>query len=81
LCARARAEGINDKEKLVQELEKYGRVLKTSKKPLPKNLEKYRISVSPEKFHDLRSYATLYVGEGGKIALEARACSENSLKY
>jgi uncharacterized protein len=63
--------GIKDKTSLVKELEKYGRVLITSEKPLPRSLEKYRISVSPEKFHDLLAYATLYVGEGVTVASEA----------
>lgn len=63
--------GIRDKIGLVKELEKYGRVLITSEGELPKELEEYRIRVSPEKIHDLLFYATLYVGEGATMASEA----------
>ena len=63
--------GIQDKTALVRELEKYGRVLITSEGLLPKELEKYKIKVSPEEMHDLLYYASLYVGEGGTMATES----------
>jgi uncharacterized protein len=62
--------GIKNKMELVRELERYGRVLITSEGSLPKELEKYRIKVSPEKLHDLLYYATLYIGEGATVASE-----------
>ena len=63
--------GIKNKIELVRELEKYGRVLITSEGQLPKELEKYKIKVSPEKLHDLLYYASLYVGEGATMATES----------
>jgi len=63
--------GINNRVNLVRKLEKYGRVLITSEGTLEKGLEKYRITLSPEKFHDLLGYATLYLGEGATIATES----------
>ncbi len=71
--------GISDKKRIITELEKYGRVLITSEKPLLDGLEKNRISVSPEKFHDLLSYASLYVGEGGSVASEAVVLGVHSI--
>jgi len=59
------------KRKLVDEISKYGRVLITSESPLPEEFEKYRITIPPEKIHDLLYYATLYIGEGGTMATEA----------
>lgn len=59
------------KIKMVKELEKYGKVFITSESKLDKKLEKYKITVSPEKMHDLLYYASLYVGEGGTTATEA----------
>jgi uncharacterized protein len=55
----------------VQKLEKQGRVLITSETPLSGELEKYRISVTPEKFHDLLAFATMYIGESVTIGSEA----------
>jgi len=45
--------GIKDKVKYVKELEKYGRVLITSEGKLDPELEKYKITVSVDKLHDL----------------------------
>ncbi len=62
--------GIEEKRGLVTELEKHGRVLITSESPLSSEFEKYRITLPPEKLHDLLNYATLYIGEGATIASE-----------
>ena len=63
--------GIENRIDFVRKLEKYGRVLITSEGTLEKALEKNRITLSPEKFHDLLWYATLYLGEGATIATES----------
>ena len=55
----------------IKTLEKYGQVFVSSEKKIDRNLEKYRISVSPEKIHSLLYYAQLYIGEGGTMATEA----------
>ncbi len=65
------AHGLKDKIKFVKEMEKYGRVLITSETYLGEELEKYKISLSPEKIHHLLYYATLYLGEGATMAVEA----------
>ncbi|TGC07435.1 DUF354 domain-containing protein [Methanolobus halotolerans] len=63
--------GITNKLELVQKLEKYGKVFITSEQELNGGLEKYRISVSPEKLHDLLYHASLYLGDGGTTAVES----------
>jgi predicted glycosyltransferase len=63
--------GIKDKIRFVKNLEKYGRVLLTSDGNLPEELKPYLISTPPEKFHDLLSFAALYIGEGITMASEA----------
>jgi len=62
---------IEAKLKAVDELKKYGKLFITSETPLPKELEKYRLNISPEKIHDLLHYAALYIGEGATTATEA----------
>jgi predicted glycosyltransferase len=59
------------KMRLVTELERYARVFITSEGPLPKELEKYRILLPPEKIHDLLYYATLLVGDTQTMTTEA----------
>ena len=52
-------------------LEKHGRVIITSESSLPKDFEKYRMAIPPEKIHDLLYYADMYIGEGATMASEA----------
>lgn len=63
--------GFTDKEEFINKLECYGRILITSESKLPINLEKYRVSVPPEKLHHLLYYSTMYIGEGATMACEA----------
>jgi len=60
-----------NKIKLVQGLEKIGRVLITSESRLPDVLKSYQISVSPIHIHDLLYFAHMYIGEGATMATEA----------
>jgi len=71
---------LEDKRKLVKELDKHGRVLITSESKLPKEFEEYRITFSPEKIHDLLYYADMYVGEGGTMASEAAVLGTPSVR-
>lgn len=52
-------------------LEHYGRVVITSERLLPGDLEKNRLRIRPEDLHSLLHYAALYIGEGGTMATEA----------
>lgn len=71
--------GITDKTGFVKTLEKFGHVIITSEGDLPTELKPYLMKISPEKLHDLLSYATLYVGEGGTMAAEAAVLGTPSL--
>ncbi|HVP24385.1 MAG TPA: DUF354 domain-containing protein [Methanomicrobiales archaeon] len=55
----------------VRSLERFGKVLISSERPLHPDLEKYRIRISPEQIHSLLAFARLYIGEGGTMAAEA----------
>lgn len=63
--------GITNKMEMVRVLEKYGKVFITSEQELSGGLERYRISVRPEKLHDLLYHASLYLGDGGTTAVES----------
>lgn len=56
---------LEDKRNAVKAFEKYGRVLITSEAPLPPDFEKYRITVHPEKIHDLLCNAFHPIQYGG----------------
>ena len=70
---------LQTKRNAVHEFEKYGRVLITSESPLPKEFEKYRITVSPEKIHDLMYYATLLYGESATMASECAVLGTHAI--
>ncbi len=61
---------LDMKWKMVQDLEKYGKVFITSETILPDRFEPYKITVVPEKMHDLLNYATLFLGESATMASE-----------
>lgn len=63
----------------IHELEKYGRVFISSEVTLSPELKKYLIQTSPDKMHDLLSFASLYVGEGATIAAEAAVLGTPSI--
>ena len=63
--------GLQNREEIVEHLEKYGRVFITSEQVLPEHLKKYQITIPLEKLHDLLYFATLYFGEGSTTAAEA----------
>ena len=62
---------METKRRLVNDLGKYGRVFITSENPLPAEFEKYRITIQPEKIHDLLYYATLLICDSQTMATEA----------
>ena len=63
--------GLQNREEIVKQLEKYGHVFITSEVALPDDLKKYQITIPFEKLHDLLSFATLCFGEGSTTAAEA----------
>lgn len=66
-------EGIGDGglQAAVERLERFGRVLICSEKPLPEGLCKYANPVPVEHIHHLLAFAQLYLGEGGSMTAEA----------
>lgn len=70
---------MDAKRRAIHEFEKYGRVFITSEKPLPQEFDKYRISVAPEKMHDLLYYATLLYGESATMASECAVLGTHAI--
>ncbi len=63
--------GFSNKIELVKQLEKWCKVFISSEIPLPKELKKNEISISPEKMHHLMYYANVFVGESATMAAES----------
>lgn len=69
----ARTKGFSNEflERSIDALKEYGDIFITSERKLGKNLERYRITFPPEKLHSALYYASLYVGDGGSVAVES----------
>jgi len=71
--------GFKDKVKFIKELEKLGRVIISSEKALDDSLKKFQLEISPDHFHHILAFATLYIGEGATIASEAAVLGVHAL--
>jgi len=63
----------SDEERLaiIEEIEKYAKVFISSEIPLRGKLDKRRINIPIHRIHDALYYASLYVGDGHKMAAES----------
>jgi len=73
--------GMNneDKLKLIQYLEKYGKVLLSAEGELPEEFHKYLIHVPHTKLHSIMSFAQLFVGDGLTMAFECNMMGVHSI--
>lgn len=62
---------LEAKRKLIEGLEESSRVLISSESPLPKDLERYRLNITPDKLHHLLFYAKMLVCDSQTMATEA----------
>jgi uncharacterized protein len=67
------------KMKLIQHLENYGKVLVSSEEELPSEFEKYIIKVPHKKLHSIMSFAQLFVGDGLTMAAECCVMGVHSI--
>jgi predicted glycosyltransferase len=63
--------GLEQKREAIMMLAKFGKVFVSSEKPLPGDLEQYRLKLSPGKVHHLMNFASLIYGESATMASEA----------
>ena len=59
------------KKKLIELLEKKGKVLITTEGKIGSEFKKYQIKISPEKIHHFLNYCDLFVGDSQTMTLEA----------
>jgi len=70
---------LETKKRAIQEFQKFGRIFISSEKDLTEEFEKYRLSISPEKMHDLLYYATLLYGESATMASECAVLGTHAI--
>jgi predicted glycosyltransferase len=68
---RQKGFSFDQKQAVIQKLQRYGKVFITSEKPLPKEIESFRLTLPPHQVHDLMYYAQLFIGDGATMATEA----------
>lgn len=65
--------GINNSIalKLIEILNEYGKIIITSERVLPPELEKYRMNINPLDMHHVMAFASIYIGDSQTMAAEA----------
>ena len=62
---------IEQKLKLINLLERHGKVFITTEREIEPELKKYQLPLSPEKTHSLMSYASMFLGDSQTMTSEA----------
>lgn len=63
--------GFTNKKEIVKTLEEFGSVFVTSESKIPRELEAYRMTISPEKIHHFLYFADLFIGESAPMSTES----------
>jgi len=71
--------GIGDLPRLVQHLEKYGKVVLSVEAEMESDYSDYTLTTSPEDMHSMLAYARAYVGEGATMASESASLGTPSI--
>lgn len=62
---------INDKIRLIYELQKFLHVFISSENKLPAELEKFKLHTTPWQMHDVLAFSSIFIGESGTMSSEA----------
>jgi len=76
----ARGLDLEQKRRLTELLQKFGKVFITSEKQIEPEFEMFRLPVSPEKIHSLLYYSSLFVGDSQTMTSEAAMLGIPSFK-
>jgi len=71
---------FNQKLRIIELLKPHGKIFITSEKPIEKELEIYRLPVSPEDIHSFLYYSTLFLGDSQTMTSEAALLGVPALK-
>ncbi len=71
---------IKFKEKMIEQLGRFGRILISSESPLPQAFEPYRFRLPPHRIHHALYYASLFMGDGATMATEAAILGTPSVR-
>lgn len=71
---------FEQKLKLVNILNQYGRVIITSERAVDKEFEQYRLPVPPEDMHSVMYYSSLFIGDSQTMTSEAAVLGVPSLR-
>ncbi len=72
---------VSDQLRLVEELGKHVRVFIVPEGVLPKELDRYRLSVPVDRIHHVLNYAQLIVGDSGTMTTEAAVLGTPAVRF
>lgn len=68
-------------KRIVSLLQKYGRVLISSEKPLYREFDEFRVKIPPNKIHSLLFYSSLFIGDSQTMCAEAALLGTPYIRY
>lgn len=71
---------LEQKQKLIDLLKQYGRIIITSERAIEPEFEQYRLPVPPEEIHSLMAYASMFLGDSQTMTSEAAILGVPALK-
>jgi Uncharacterized protein conserved in archaea len=71
---------LESKRKMIEMLEKRGRVFITTERNIDEEFKKYQLTVSPEKAHSLMAFATMFIGDSQTMSSEAAVLGVPSIR-
>ena len=71
---------LEQKLKLIEILEPYGKIFITTERDIEPELQKYQLKIRPEKIHSLMAYATIFLGDSQTMTSEAVVLGVPSLR-
>ncbi len=72
---------VEQKIRLVNLLQKYGKVFITTERDIEPELRDYQLLISPEKTHHLMYYAAMFLGDSQTMTSEAAVLGTPALRY
>jgi predicted glycosyltransferase/VanZ family protein len=74
--------GIDSKtaDDLIKQLLPHGNVFISSEKEIPKNLERYRLTIDPNDIHHVIAFSNIVIGDSQSMAMEAACLGVPSLR-
>ena len=68
-------------KKIIKLLSRHGKVLVSSEKALPDDIDEYRLNIAPEDIHHVMAYSKMLIGDSQTMSAESAVLGVPSIRY